>query len=229
MSVKVITQVAAPFRMCHSSHCVGGICVRLYTKTGDKGQTSVVGGRVAKDDVRVTAYGTIDEANCFVGQAITQLTGEQYADLIPELQRVQHELFDCGSDLARIDSGRPYKVNEAMVTFLETRIDAYIAEAPELKRFILPGGTAAAATLHIARTVTRRAERYVVTLQREASLNEVVLKYLNRLSDYLFAVARVVNARANVKDVEYVRSGIVFRGGKRQARGGKRQENKRDE
>ncbi|WP_054951263.1 cob(I)yrinic acid a,c-diamide adenosyltransferase [Numidum massiliense] len=203
--------------------------MRLYTKTGDKGQTSVVGGRVAKDDVRVTAYGTIDEANCFVGQAITQLTGEQYADLIPELQRVQHELFDCGSDLARIDSGRPYKVNEAMVTFLETRIDAYIAEAPELKRFILPGGTAAAATLHIARTVTRRAERYVVTLQREASLNEVVLKYLNRLSDYLFAVARVVNARANVKDVEYARSGIVFRGGKRQARGGKRQAKKRDE
>ena len=97
-----------------------------------------------------------------------------------------------------------------MVENLESRIDSYIEEAPPLERFILPGGSESAAAIHIARTVVRRAERCIVSLQKEGEINEVVLKYVNRLSDYLFAVARVINARLQVKDVEYNRSAIVF-------------------
>ena len=97
-----------------------------------------------------------------------------------------------------------------MVESLERKIDLYIEEAPPLERFILPGGSEAAATIHIARTVVRRAERSIVSLQKEVKINEVVLKYVNRLSDYLFAIARVINARLQVKDVEYNRSAVVF-------------------
>lgn len=189
--------------------------MRLYTRTGDEGKTSVIGGRLAKDDIRVEAYGTTDELNCFIGKAITELDEEKFADIIVELVKIQHELFDCGTDLALIKATaeRPYQVNEEMITFLEERIDQYIKEAPALEKFILPGGANAAATLHICRTVTRRAERHVAKLYRESGTNPVVLKYLNRLSDYFFAIARVVNARLDVKDVEYERSAIVFRNG----------------
>ncbi|WP_216831670.1 cob(I)yrinic acid a,c-diamide adenosyltransferase [Alkalihalobacterium elongatum] len=191
--------------------------MRLYTRTGDEGKTSVIGGRLTKDDTRVIAYGTTDELNSFVGQAITQLDSDVFADIINELVKIQHELFDCGGDLAMLEAteARPFKAKDEMVTFLEERIDEYIKEAPELERFILPGGSPAAATIHVCRTVTRRAERYVSRLQRESETNPVVLKYLNRLSDYFFAIARVINHRLGVKDVEYERSAIVFREGKR--------------
>ncbi|WP_088102267.1 cob(I)yrinic acid a,c-diamide adenosyltransferase [Halalkalibacter urbisdiaboli] len=192
--------------------------MRLYTRTGDEGKTSVIGGRLAKDDVRVTAYGTTDEVNSFVGLAIAQLDEAVFPDIKDELVKIQHELFDCGSDLAKlkVTEERPYKASQDMVDYLEERIDVYIQEAPELQRFILPGGSEAAATLHICRTTTRRAERYITRLHRESEIhNPVVLKYINRLSDYFFAIARVVNARLNVNDVEYERSAIVFRGGKR--------------
>ncbi|WP_096201003.1 cob(I)yrinic acid a,c-diamide adenosyltransferase [Bacillus sp. FJAT-45350] len=191
--------------------------MRLYTRTGDEGKTSVIGGRLAKDDTRVIAYGTTDEVNCFVGQAISQLDKEVFSDIIAELEKIQHELFDCGGDLAMLQAteDRPYKAKEDIVQFLEERIDEYIKEAPELERFILPGGSQASATLHVCRTVTRRAERYVTRLQRDSTTNPIVLKYLNRLSDYFFAIARVVNARLGVKDVEYERSALVFRNGKR--------------
>ncbi|MDT8860064.1 cob(I)yrinic acid a,c-diamide adenosyltransferase [Alkalihalobacillus sp. MEB130] len=191
--------------------------MKLYTRTGDEGKTSVIGGRLDKDDTRVIAYGTTDELNSFIGQAITQLDDENFSDIKMELTKIQHELFDCGGDLAMIKASEkhPYKANQAMIDFLETRIDVYIEEAPELEKFILPGGAAAAATLHICRTITRRAERYVTRLQREAEINTIVLKYLNRLSDYFFAVARVVNARLKVGDIKYERSAIVFKGGKR--------------
>ncbi|MCQ5364985.1 cob(I)yrinic acid a,c-diamide adenosyltransferase [Anoxybacillus salavatliensis] len=185
--------------------------MKLYTKTGDKGQTSLVGGRVDKNDVRVEAYGTIDEANSVIGWAMTLLQNEKFRDIYEELQRIQHELFDCGGDLAIVGEKMPYKVKADMVTFLEERIDAYIQQAPPLERFILPGGSPQAAALHMARTVTRRAERCVVALMKQQQTNEVVLQYMNRLSDYLFAIARVVNARLHVKDVEYERSAIVFR------------------
>jgi cob(I)alamin adenosyltransferase len=185
--------------------------MNIYTKTGDKGKTSLIGGRVDKDDLRVEAYGTIDELNSFVGQAIYQLDEKELAGLREELVNIQHELFDCGSDLAFAKQGHPYKVNEEMITQLESKIDAYMNEAPPIERFILPGGTPAAATLHICRTIARRAERLVVTVQKTHPINEAVMQYLNRLSDYFFAAARVANARANVKDVEYVRSAKVFR------------------
>lgn len=186
--------------------------MRLYTKTGDKGQTSVIGGRVSKDDVRVEAYGTIDEANSFVGKAISELDKELFKDILDDLEKVQHELFDCGSDLANITKKREYKLTEEAVTYLEDKMDELIEEAPELERFILPGGSDASASIHIARTVTRRAERLIVSLMKEEEIPKVSLKYVNRVSDYFFAVARVINARLQVPDVEYVRSAKVFRG-----------------
>lgn len=190
--------------------------MRLYTRTGDKGTTSIIGGRVDKDDIRVEAYGTVDEVNCFVGQVMTELDVETFKDVLADLEKIQHELFDCGGDLANISDKIEYKLQNDAIDYLETKIDEYIQEAPELERFILPGGTKPAASIHIARTVTRRAERLVVSLMKtDEKTPELALKYLNRLSDYFFALARVVNYRLNVKDVEYVRSAKVFRDGKR--------------
>lgn len=186
--------------------------MKLYTKTGDKGQTSIIGGRVDKDDLRVQAYGTVDEANGFIGQAMAELDSETFSDVLEELEKIQHELFDCGGDLANKAHKRPYKLQAEMIDVLEERIDAYTEEAPDLQRFILPGGVKAAASIHIARTVTRRAERNVVTLAgEEESVALLAQRYLNRLSDYLFAVARVINHRSGKKDVEYVRSEKVFK------------------
>lgn len=187
--------------------------MNIYTKTGDKGQTSIIGGRVDKDDLRVQAYGTIDELNAFIGLAMTKLKEEQYHDIYGELEKIQHELFDCGGDLAVVydKQKNPFKTKEEMIAFLESRIDEYVKEAPPLERFILPGGTEAASYIHVARTIARRAERLIVSLQKEEKIHEPVLKYMNRLSDYLFAVARVINHRAGKKDIEYERSAIVFR------------------
>ncbi|WP_141433268.1 cob(I)yrinic acid a,c-diamide adenosyltransferase [Bacillus sp. 03113] len=190
--------------------------MRIYTRTGDKGQTSIIGGRVDKDDIRVEAYGTVDEVNCFVGQAMTQLDKEIFQDILEDLEKIQHELFDCGGDLANVSKNRPFKLSEEAIDYLEKKIDLFIDEAPALERFILPGGAEAAASIHIARTVTRRAERLVVSLMKNNSnVPETPLKFLNRLSDYFFALARVINYRLEIKDVEYIRSANVFRGGKR--------------
>lgn len=190
--------------------------MKLYTRTGDKGQTSIIGGRVAKDDIRVEAYGTVDEVNCFVGQAVAQLDETKFQDVLSDLEKIQHELFDCGGDLANVTKKRELKLTHESVEFLEKRIDELISEAPELERFILPGGAPAAASIHIARTVTRRAERLVVSLLKvDIEVSETSLQYLNRLSDYFFALARVINFRLNEKDVEYIRSAKVFREGKR--------------
>lgn len=186
--------------------------MKLYTKTGDKGQTGLVGGRTDKDSLRVESYGTIDELNSFIGLALAELSGQLgFEDLTAELLTIQHELFDCGGDLAIVTERKDYKLTEESVSFLETRIDAYTAEAPELKKFILPGGSRGASLLHIARTITRRAERRVVALMKSEEIHETVLRYLNRLSDYFFAAARIVNARSGIGDVEYERSAIVFR------------------
>lgn len=190
--------------------------MRIYTRTGDKGKTSIIGGRVEKDDIRVEAYGTVDEVNCFVGQAVTQLEAAVFEDVLDDLEKIQHELFDCGGDLANVTKKRELKLQQDSVDYLESRIDQFIDEAPELERFILPGGAPASASIHIARTVTRRAERLVVTLKKaDPEVPEVALQYLNRLSDYFFALARVINFRLNHPDVEYERSAKVFRGGKR--------------
>lgn len=190
--------------------------MRLYTRTGDKGKTSIIGGRVEKDDIRVEAYGTVDEVNCFVGQAITQLNPEIFADVLEDLEKIQHELFDCGGDLANVTKSRELKLTKESVDYLEKKIDELIVEAPELERFILPGGAPAAASIHLARTVTRRAERLVVSLLKaDPDVSDTALQFLNRLSDYFFALARVINFRLNFQDVEYVRSAKVFREGKR--------------
>jgi len=189
--------------------------VKLYTRTGDKGKTSLIGGRVDKDDIRVEAYGTVDEVNSFVGQAVTQLDTAVFKDILADLEKIQHELFDCGGDLANVSKKRELKLMKESIDYLESRIDEMIAEAPELERFILPGGAPAAASIHIARTVTRRAERLVVSLMKTGNdVPEMTLQYLNRLSDYFFALARVINFRLNQKDVEYIRSAKVFRDSK---------------
>lgn len=193
--------------------------MKIYTRTGDKGKTSVIGGRVDKDDIRVESYGTVDEVNSYIGKAVTELNPDLFSDVIADLEKIQHELFDCGGDLATISEKAPEKLSEDAILYLEERIDIFIEEAPELEKFILPGGSVPAATLHIARTVTRRAERLVVSLTKTGvPVSPLSLQYLNRLSDYLFALARVVNFRLGVKDVEYARSANVFRGGKRKER-----------
>lgn len=187
--------------------------MKIYTKAGDEGMTSVIGGRVPKDDNRVETYGTIDELNSYVGMAVSLIAGdEKYKDLSDQLVRIQQELFDCGSDLAFVrKKDRSYKVTEQLTQQLEQVIDRATEETPPLERFILPGGTALSSQLHICRTVCRRAERLVVTMARTEEINEEVRRYLNRLSDYFFAAARLANARAQVADVEYIRSAIVFR------------------
>ncbi|SFD40801.1 cob(I)alamin adenosyltransferase [Lentibacillus persicus] len=193
--------------------------MRLYTKSGDKGQTSVIGGRLDKDDIRVEAYGTIDEVNSFVGKAIAELDTAIFPDIVADLEKIQHELFDCGSELSNIKAEREHKLSEEPITYLENKMDELIDEAPELERFILPGGSDASSSIHIARTVARRAERMIVSLMKaEDDISPVPLKYVNRLSDYFFAAARVINARLGVPDVEYARSAKVFRGSNKKRR-----------
>lgn len=184
---------------------------RVYTRTGDDGQTGLFGGpRVSKDDPRLEAYGTVDELNSTIGVASAAL-GE-HADLVGWLQIVQSDLFDIGGELAtpdleeRIRKGQPTgpRVTDEDVAKLEGWIDAMDTEIEPLTRFILPGGTAASAHLHVARTVCRRAERRVLTLARDAEVASTVLRYLNRLSDCLFTMARVANARAGVPEPEWL-------------------------
>ncbi|MDM5299431.1 cob(I)yrinic acid a,c-diamide adenosyltransferase [Bacillus pumilus] len=187
--------------------------MKLYTKTGDQGKTGLIGGRADKDDVRVEAYGTLDEANSFIGLAHANLRthGELFQDVMSELIVIQHELFDCGGDLATVKPHHEGKLTDQSVEDLEQRMDVYVEEASSLTKFILPGGVEGAALLHVARTVIRRAERQIVTLAKQEEIPAVTLTYVNRLSDYLFAAARVVNHRLGEADVEYERSAHVFR------------------
>jgi cob(I)alamin adenosyltransferase len=186
--------------------------VNIYTRTGDKGKTGVIGGRVDKDDLQVDAYGTVDELNAFVGQAMSFMDAAKFADMLEDLLNVMHELFDCGSDLAVLKKGsHEYKVTAEMVDRLEPLIDKYDAETPDITRFILPGGSRVSSALHVCRTVCRRAERRVVTLARRQEINTEVMRYLNRLSDLFFTIARTANFREDQGDVEYIRSADVFR------------------
>jgi cob(I)alamin adenosyltransferase len=169
---------------------------RIYTRGGDKGETSLGDGtRVAKDDARVAAYGTVDEANAAVGLARLQCAGE--ADAM--LARIQNDLFDLGADLCRPGPAEneggeaTLRVVDAQVMRLEREIDAMNAKLAPLKSFVLPGGTPAAAALHLARTVVRRAERLAVALARSEAVNPAAVRYLNRLSDHLFVLSRHVN------------------------------------
>ncbi|WP_020617579.1 cob(I)yrinic acid a,c-diamide adenosyltransferase [Paenibacillus daejeonensis] len=188
--------------------------MKIYTRSGDKGQTSLIGGRVSKDDARVEAYGTLDELNAFVGHAAAVARkSEELASLELQLQEIMQELFDCGSDLAFADEKQPvYKMTGQPTLRLEGWIDELDQLAPEITRFILPGGSEVAALLHVCRTVCRRAERRIVTLAGAGHpVNSDVIAYVNRLSDYFFAAARAANAMLQVEDVAYERSADVFR------------------
>ncbi|SFL98765.1 ATP:cob(I)alamin adenosyltransferase [Salibacterium qingdaonense] len=185
----------------------------MYTRSGDQGKTRVIGGTRDKDDIRIEAYGTCDELNACTAKAAAVLDDDLFPDIGPELMQIQHELFDCGSDLSSIKEDTVWKIGRQSTTYLEQRIDIYTEEAPALQRFILPGGTAASAELHICRTVARRTERQITTLAKIENINKEVQRYINRLSDYFFAAARIVNYRLEIADVEYNRSAVVFREG----------------
>ena len=185
--------------------------MKIYTKTGDKGMTKLVGSStVAKDSDRVESYGTIDELNSWVGYIISQLPQENQ-EIKEELEALQHLLFDAGTDLSTpIEAQRPFKLQKESVNWLEQRIDFYTAQSPDIDRFILPGGTSAASMVHVARTIARRAERIIVRLNWTAKINEEVLIFTNRLSDYFYALARYLNVQAQRPDVFYERSEKVF-------------------
>jgi len=178
--------------------------VKIYTKTGDAGDTSLFGGRrVAKDQVRIEAYGTIDELNAFLGVIVNHCTSP---DIKTRLQRVQGELFQVGADLATpFDAKTSYitRLTDEPIRRLEEEIDEWNEILPALTSFILPGGSQPGAELHIARTVCRRAERRTVSLARIESINETIIAYLNRLSDWLFVLARLVNHRQNVTEAPW--------------------------
>lgn len=183
--------------------------MKIYTKTGDDGSTGLIGGsRVRKCDPRIDCYGTVDELNAGLGLAVVAVQHEAVlGDRVDVLRAVQSDLFTVGSHLATPDES-PHKVglpplDEAMITRLEMQIDAGEAELPPLRNFILPGGTEASARLHLARTVCRRAERLLVDFALDRPVPQVVITYLNRLSDWLFVQARLCNHRCGVADIPW--------------------------
>ena len=170
---------------------MGNRLSKIYTRTGDDGSTGLGdGSRVAKDSARVAAYGTIDEANSAIGLLLAAPVADDIRDL---LTRIQHQLFDLGGELCIPGHAA---IHDADVDALEQALDAHNAGLPPLKEFILPGGGEAAARCHVARTIVRRAEREAVTLARIEPVRPQALRYLNRLSDLLFVLARVL-ARAS--------------------------------
>ena len=181
--------------------------MKIYTRTGDAGETSLFGGgRVGKDHDRVDAYGTVDELNASIGWAVTQVVD---AEIRARLALVQHDLFTLGAELATPPSGDGRKRPEVPLIpagrngEMEAWMDLADAELPELRAFVLPGGSPGAAALHVSRTICRRAERTVVHLATTDPVDGTVITYLNRLSDLLFTLARLENDRHGVGDVEW--------------------------
>jgi cob(I)alamin adenosyltransferase len=179
--------------------------MKIYTKTGDAGETGLFGGpRVRKDDVRIEAYGTVDELNAALGLVRCQALP---AEIEQVLQRVQSELFCVGAELAtpHPQSRGTAFINESHVAALERAIDNLEASLPPLTQFILPGGHPSAAWLHLARGICRRAERRVVSLAADAAadVSPAIIRYLNRLGDYLFVAARFANAQARVNETKW--------------------------
>ncbi|MFT8362694.1 MAG: cob(I)yrinic acid a,c-diamide adenosyltransferase [Sporolactobacillus sp.] len=177
--------------------------MKLYTKKGDQGVTQLVGGvKIGKDALQVRVYGSLDEVNAWTGYAVTSCT-PRTEDLRMDLLEVQHCLFDVGHDLALPTGNSNFFLAEKTVSWLETRIDAYCARSPEIHQFILPGGSVLAARLHLARTVTRRAERELIAFQRQSPRPPTCLQFVNRLSDFFFAAARFANVCENKQDISY--------------------------
>ena len=180
------------------------VLTKIYTRTGDQGTTALGDGtRLPKFDLRISAYGTVDETNASIGVARLSLgPDDQTVDAM--LQRIQNDLFDLGADLCVPDRGEPLpdeplRMTEAQVAWLETEIDRMNAELKPLASFVLPGGSAAAAALHVSRTVCRRAERHMVELatRPDEPVSAAALKYMNRLSDLLFVASRYVNGKGS--------------------------------
>jgi len=178
--------------------------MKIYTKTGDDGTTGLFNGkRVAKDDLRVETYGTVDELNSFIGLANT---GNIPPEISKDLTKISNILFVLGTDLATPHEPQPKfsvdRIGISDVHYLESLIDAYDEKLPPLRSFILPGGSETSARLHIARTVARRAERLAVRLSQKEHVSHEVLLFLNRLSDYLFTSARYANQLLGIDNVE---------------------------
>jgi cob(I)alamin adenosyltransferase len=189
--------------------------MKIYTKTGDKGLTGLIGGkRVPKSDIRIIAYGSVDELNSYIGLSISLLSkhntylsstsSPSFSDIIDTLSRIQNELFVIGSDLADPDlSKSSVRVQSDMVTVLENDIDKYEKELSPITYFILPGGSIESSNLHIARSIARRSETNVAKLLIEDTINNLVLVYLNRLSDLLFVLSRTINKRLQISDIAW--------------------------
>lgn len=183
--------------------------MKIYTKTGDRGETGLIGGtRVPKSDLRIIAYGAVDELNSNIGLAIASLSQLQnFSDLCDILVQVQRDLFVLGSDLADpsypATQSKTPRVNDKMAGALELSIDKFEQELDPITFFILPGGTVESSLLHKCRSVARRAETAVVALSGAATVNPAAGVYLNRLSDFLFVAARLVNKRAGTPDVAW--------------------------
>jgi cob(I)alamin adenosyltransferase len=176
--------------------------MKIYTRKGDKGQTSLIGrSGVDKDSPRIEAYGTVDELNAVLGLAVLSVVTSSIKAL---LVQIQNELFALGADLAQVGTGRRFRIGEAEWQDLESKIDRYEEELTALHHFVLPGGSPGAALLHFARTVCRRAERLTVkAFKGDPTLNPESLIYLNRLSDLLFVLARFENMQAGEKELTW--------------------------
>jgi cob(I)alamin adenosyltransferase len=187
--------------------------MKIYTKTGDEGQTSLYGGgRVEKDHLRIETFGTVDELNADLGMVRAELSrlGDKFHAIDELLDHVQNQLFDLGAELAtpNAEAKGTQLLATAAITALENAIDYWESELTPLQQFVLPGGTEAAARLHVARCVCRRSERVLVTLMRTETVRPEVVVYLNRLSDLLFVLARAANHLAGAPDVPWTKSTI---------------------
>ncbi|MFT3673981.1 cob(I)yrinic acid a,c-diamide adenosyltransferase [Aestuariivirga sp.] len=185
---------------------------KIYTRTGDAGETALGSGeRVSKANLRIAAYGTVDEANSTLGIVRLHTAAPELARLDAVLLRIQNELFDLGADLCVPDRGEPLpyeplRMTAQQATRLEEEIDTLNADLDPLRSFVLPGGHPAAAYLHLARTIARRAERQIVALKAQGGehVNEHAVTYINRLSDFLFVASRWVNAKSGAGDILWV-------------------------
>mgnify|MGYP001023665668 FL=1 len=192
--------------------------MKIYTKYGDEGFTRLAGGeRVSKTHVRVEAYGTMDEVCSLLGVIVAEIREDEklnsvLGEIREECENIQQQLFDCGSDLAVPEGLRKYKQKIEDVEWMEQRMDEYIPLLPKLEYFIIPGGSKISSMFHLLRTTTRNLERKMVAvIEARESVNKIGLKYVNRLSDYFFVIACLVNVKLNVEETIYKKSKKVFK------------------
>ena len=181
--------------------------MKIYTKTGDQGQTSLIGGqKVSKSDLKIEAYGTVDELNSFIGLLRDQEINQK-EELQNLLQEVQDNLFVIGSILATVPGYTKFKlpeITDAHVLRLEEAIDQMEAHLPELKYFVLPGGHQSVSIAHVCRTVTRRAERNIIRLGQVEEVNPIIIKFVNRLSDYFFVLSRKMGQELDAPEIKWI-------------------------